>query len=192
MCCMYNFFVLLQKHCSYSRDVCEIVAKEDNNQLSASLEDYLETIFLIVQKKQAARAKDIADQLKVKASSVTSALRLLSEKGLINYAPYDIITLTTEGEQLARDVLKRHRTLYDFLKNVLGIDEQEAEIGACKLEHSISPVVLDRLISFVDFVEHCPRVGTQWIREFDSFCLRGSMGENCEDCIADCLEKFKK
>jgi len=33
---------------------------EENNQLSASLEDYLETIYLIVQKKQAARAKDIS------------------------------------------------------------------------------------------------------------------------------------
>ena len=70
---------------------------EENNHLSASLEDYLETIFLIVQKKQAARAKDISIELKVKASSVTGALRQLSEKGLINYAPYDIITLTSKG-----------------------------------------------------------------------------------------------
>ena len=168
------------------------MAKEDSNQLSASLEDYLETIFLVVQKKQAARAKDIAEQLKVKASSVTSALRLLSEKGLINYAPYDIITLTQEGEQLARDVLKRHRALYDFFKNVLGVDEEEAEIGACKLEHAISPAILHRLISFVDFVQKCPRVGTQWIKEFDSFCMRGTMGEGCEECIVDCLKKIEK
>src|SRR5210317_1179120 len=112
---------------------------DENNQLSASLEDYLETIYLIVQKKQAARAKDISIELKVKASSVTGALRQLSEKGLINYAPYDIITLTSKGEQVAQDVLKRHRALYSFFRNIIAIDEQEAEKGACKLEHEVSP-----------------------------------------------------
>jgi len=165
---------------------------EDNSQLSASLEDYLETIYLIVQKKQAARAKDIGGQLQVKASSVTGALRMLSEKGLINYAPYDIITLTSEGERLAYDVLQRHKALYHFLKEVLGVDEQEAQDGACRLEHAISPAVLQRLISFINFVQQCPRVGTQWIQEFDSFCQRGTMGESCRECIADCLKKLKK
>ncbi len=165
---------------------------EDTAHLSASLEDYLETIFLIVRKKQAARAKDIADHLQVKASSVTGALRLLSQKGLINYTPYDIITLTAEGEAAARDVLKRHEALYDFFTHVLGIDRKEAEEGACKLEHAISPAILQRLIHFVEFVQQCPRVGTQWIREFDSFCQRGSMGESCEECIKDCLKKVRK
>ncbi|MBN2108258.1 MAG: metal-dependent transcriptional regulator [Deltaproteobacteria bacterium] len=165
---------------------------EDNDQLSASLEDYLETIYLIVRKKHAARAKDIADQLQVKASSVTAALRLLSEKSLVHYAPYDIITLTAEGERLARDVLKRHQALYHFLLDVLGVGEEEAETGACKLEHSISPLVLKRLISFVDFVQQCPRVGTQWVKEFNSFCQRGAMGENCIDCINDCLKKVTR
>jgi DtxR family transcriptional regulator, Mn-dependent transcriptional regulator len=164
----------------------------DHDQLSSSLEDYLETIYLIVRKKHAARAKDIADQMKVKASSVTAALRLLSERGLIHYAPYDIITLTTDGDRLAKDVLKRHEALYHFLHDVLGVEELESETGACKLEHSISPLVLKRLISFVDFVQQCPRVGTQWVKEFNSFCMRGAMGESCEACITDCLKKVKR
>ena len=165
---------------------------EDNNHLSASLEDYLETIYLIVQKKQAARAKDISVELKVKASSVTGALRQLSEKGLINYAPYDIITLTSKGEQLARDVLKRHRALYDFFKNVLGIDEQEAEKGACKLEHEVSPLILKRLKSFIEFVQQCPRAGTQWVKEFNSFCGQNTKDKDCRNCLNDCLERLSK
>jgi len=164
----------------------------NSDQLSASLEDYLETIYLIVQERQAVRAKDIAAQLGVKAPSVTGALRILSEKNLINYAPYDIITLTSEGEQIARDVVKRHRTLHHFLKQILGLDEQEAQEGACRLEHAISPEILQRLISFIAFVQQCPRVGTQWIREFDSFCTRGTMGEKCDECIAECMQKLKK
>ncbi len=161
----------------------------DNDQLSASLEDYLEAILEIVDKKQAARAKDIADHLKVRASSVTGALKLLAEKGLVNYAPYDIITLTPDGERIAADVLKRHKALYQFLKDILGVEEAEAENGACRLEHAISPEILSRLIHFVDFVQHCPRAGTQWVKEFDSFCVHGTIGENCGECIQDCLNK---
>ena len=79
--------------------------------LSSSLEDYLEAIFHIVGEKQAARAKDIAKRLKVNNSSVTGALRSLAEKGMINYAPYDVITLTTKGQKLAEDVVRRYQTI---------------------------------------------------------------------------------
>ena len=85
--------------------------------LSSNMEDYLEAIFHISQKKQAARAKDIADRLKVNKSSVTGALRSLSEKGLVNYAPYDIITLTTKGKRLAIEIVRRHDALKEFFIN---------------------------------------------------------------------------
>jgi len=163
-----------------------------SNLLTASLEDYLEAIYLIIQIKQAARSKDIAKHLKVRAASVTSALRLLSEKGLINYAPYDIITLTKDGEKAALGVVQKHRALYTFLKDVLGVDEQQAEDGACKLEHAISPEVLKRLTSFIDFMHECPRVGSQWVEEFNSFCLHGAAGKNCKACIKDCLKKAQQ
>ena len=82
--------------------------------LSSNMEDYLEAIFHISAEKKAARAKDIAERLNVNKSSVTGALRSLSEKGYVNYAPYDIITLTAEGQVLAKDVVRRHETLKDF------------------------------------------------------------------------------
>ena len=65
------------------------------------------------------RAKDIADRLQVNKSSVTGALRSLSEKVLVNYAPYDIITLTAGGEKLAKDIVRRHETLKDFFVKIL-------------------------------------------------------------------------
>ena len=95
--------------------------------LSSSMEDYLEAIFHISQEKQAARAKDIADRVMVNKSSVTGALRALSEKGLVNYAPYDIITLTVKGKRLAEEIVRRHEALNDFFIKVLLIDQDEAE-----------------------------------------------------------------
>ena len=73
--------------------------------LSKSLEDYLEVIYHIVVVEQAAKAKDIAQKMQVKASSVTGALRQLAERDLVNYSPYDQITLTRKGMEVAQDVV---------------------------------------------------------------------------------------
>ena len=87
--------------------------------LSSNMEDYLEAIFHISEEKQAARAKDIADRVQVNKSSVTGALRSLSEKGLVNYAPYDIITLTAKGKKLASEIVRRHEALKEFFIKIL-------------------------------------------------------------------------
>ncbi|MCK4511033.1 MarR family transcriptional regulator, partial [bacterium] len=60
--------------------------------LTESQEDYLEAILAILEDKQAVRAKDIAKRLGVTGPSVTGALHVLSAKGVVNYAPYDVIT----------------------------------------------------------------------------------------------------
>ncbi len=84
------------------------MTKTSGVELSASLEDYLEAIFQIVRDKQAARAKDISERLKVRRSSVTGALHALADRELINYAPYDLITLTDKGKIVAQAVVRRH------------------------------------------------------------------------------------
>ncbi len=119
-------------------------------QLSASLEDYLETIFGIFSEKGGVRAKDIAERLGVKAGSVTGALQSLSERKLINYAPYEVITLTSEGLKKACQITRRHEVLKDFFVDVLGVEESIADEGACKLEHDIPKVVFERLVEFVE------------------------------------------
>lgn len=157
--------------------------------LSASLEDYLEAIFLIATAKGAARSKDIAEHLSVKGPSVTGALRLLSEKGLVNYAPYDVITLTPPGRQLAESIVKRHEALLEFFADVLLLDYATAEATACQLEHVVRGPVLERLVAFVEFVKHCPRGGHRWIRGFAYQCEHGETG-TCEACIRQCLDDY--
>ncbi|HOF89644.1 MAG TPA: metal-dependent transcriptional regulator [Armatimonadota bacterium] len=155
--------------------------------LSASLEDYLEAIFLIAASKGAARSKDIAAHLTVTGPSVTGALRLLSEKGLVNYAPYDVITLTAAGRELAESVVKRHEALREFCADVLLLDAPTAEATACQLEHVIRGPILERLVGFVEFIKRCPRGGHQWIRGFASLCESGEIGA-CAACIRQCLD----
>ena len=159
--------------------------------LSASLEDYLEVIYWIIQSKGAARAKDIADKMDVKASSVTGALQALGEKKYVNYAPYDIITLTSKGLKKAEKVVRRHQILKDFFAQVLAVDEDIADEGACKLEHSIPRPIVERLVDFMEFVEVCPRGGKDWIKGFNERCLAHKK-QSCEQCTDSCLKKLKK
>jgi DtxR family Mn-dependent transcriptional regulator len=160
--------------------------------LTASLEDYLEAIFHVAAEKGAARAKDISKRMKVNSSSVTGALRALADRGLVNYAPYDIVTLTSKGTRVAEDVIRRHEVLRDFFVKVLAVDEAEGEEGACKMEHAVPRNILERLVQYIDFLEACPRAGSEWIRGFDQYCHQGGEAEGCEKCVSSCLEELKQ
>ncbi|MBI5559176.1 MAG: metal-dependent transcriptional regulator [Deltaproteobacteria bacterium] len=157
--------------------------------LSASLEDYLEVIALIIKDKKVARAKEIAARLHVSRSSVTEAFRALAKKKLINYAPYEVITLTDKGKSVSEDIIRRHHALKDFFIKVLDVDEKVADIGACKIEHAAPKEIIDRMIRFVQFLEQCPRGGTDWIDSFSTFCKNGKISDDCKSCIAKCMDK---
>ena len=160
--------------------------------LTSSLEDYLEAIYQLLRENKAARAKEISKRLGVNRSSVTGALHALAERKLINYAPYDIATLTPEGEKVAANISHRHLVLRDFFVEVLGVRAAEAEDSACKIEHVVSETILDRLAQFVDFIQVCPRLDINWIEETAYFCERPDSVENCERCIRSCLDALER
>ncbi len=120
--------------------------------LSASLEDYLEAIYLSRDGDGEARAKEITKRVGVSGASVTEACYLLRDKGLVNYSPYSAITLTNEGENHARDIILRHETLKDFFIEVLKVDPQTADEGACRMEHVVSPKIVERMIKYTRYL----------------------------------------
>ena len=160
--------------------------------LTSSLEDYLEAIYKLSRENKAARARDISERLGVNRSSVTGALHALAERKLINYAPYDIATLTPEGEKVAANINHRHMVLSEFFVKVLGVEAAEADDSACRMEHVVSEKILDRLAQFVDFIQVCPRLDINWIEETGYFCERPESLEYCERCINRCLIDLKR
>lgn len=159
--------------------------------LSASLEDYLEAILHIVSARKVARPRDIARRLGVGNSSVTGALRALADKGMIEYAPYDFVTLTREGQRRAGEIARRHGSLHDFLIKVLGLDEAAANTVACGMEHALPRAVSERLIEFVEFVERCPRWGETGTHGFRSCGGKAPESDQCEACLNACLDAFR-
>jgi len=158
--------------------------------ITASMEDYLEAIYHISREHKVARAKQIASRMDVAMSSVTGALKHLAEHGLVNYDPYEYVTLTKEGRAVASDIAHRHTSLKSFLVNVLSIREPLAEETACKMEHAITGEVLERFLRFAEFVEVCPRAGTDWLEDFSGYCEKGTNRERCAECMTRLLEQL--
>jgi len=138
----------------------------DESGLSESMEDYLEAIYHLSQDKGFARVRDIARRMKVHMPSVTGALRTLSGRTLVNYEPYAVVTLTPEGDALARRLVRTHTALRTFLAKILGLPETEADENACRMEHALSRETRARLIEFIEFVEQAPQGPRDWLKEF--------------------------
>ncbi len=137
--------------------------------ISASLEDYLEAIYNLYIQQKPIKVTEIAKSLRVKKASVSEACKLLSKFKLINYAPYSEISLTQEGEDIAKEIVYKHNVLNDFLQNILGIEPKEAKETACQIEHVISEKLLSRLVYFVEFTKNSSCENKNFLEEFQSF-----------------------
>ncbi len=119
-------------------------------EITASLQDYLETILSLITEKETARVTDIADRLNIAKPSVNQALALLRDKGLIIQDRYGPVELTTEGRRYARKIRHRHRVISGFLHQVLGVSIQAAEKDACLMEHDLSNETFEKLLKYLN------------------------------------------
>ena len=140
-----------------------------NDNLSASLEDYLEAIFNLAGESNMARSKDIAKSLGVSTPSVTGALQALKKRGLVNYKPYDTVALTEAGRAVAAGVVRKHNIIKSFFVNVLGVEPDIAQQAACKAEHALGAEVIGRLLCFIEFVTRENKNGYDLTSRFEEF-----------------------
>jgi DtxR family transcriptional regulator, Mn-dependent transcriptional regulator len=124
-----------------------------NEILSNSMEDYLEAISTLKQEKDYVRVKDIAKEMKVRMPSVTGALKALTDRNLVRHERYEYVELTEDGIKIAEEIKRRHVLISKFLTHILKIDPEIAEKDACKIEHSVSPITVERLIKLVESMD---------------------------------------
>ena len=105
--------------------------------LQESGEMYLETIYVLSQESNEVRAIDIGDYMGYYKPSVSRALGLLKEEGLIKKTEDGFIRLTEAGKILAKRIYERHTVLTQMFINI-GVDEETAAEDACRVEHYIS------------------------------------------------------
>jgi len=153
---------------------------EEDNKLSATLEDYLEAIKMLCDKKGFARVKEISKMLNVEMPSVNSAIKRLKKKGLILYEKYGYIELTPNGNIIARKIYNRHVKIKEFFEKLLNMDSEVAEENACKIEHSISEDTFNRILSFLNFLDEYPEINKSILDSFKLFLEIESKTENKE------------
>jgi DtxR family Mn-dependent transcriptional regulator len=158
-----------------------MVKQEAQREQTASMEDYLEAVAMLRGKGKVVRVSQISRKLKVKMPSVTSALKKLSEQELVEHERYGHIKLTPKGDKVARDVIYRHNALTRFFAQALGIDRETAEEDACRIEHVISPLSMDRLAKFVEFIETCPLGSTNFPSRYEYYLEHGALPQDCSN-----------
>jgi len=126
--------------------------KEEEEQHTDRMEDYLEVIYELIQQKGYATAVDISESLNVSSPSVTRMLRRLDDSSYLRYEKYRGICLTQHGINVAKNMHEKHGLLADFLK-MIGVDENTANIDAEGIEHHIHPATLEKLERFVKIVK---------------------------------------
>lgn len=114
-----------------------------------SREDYLEGILILQEKNGKVKSIDIVEYMGFSKASVSIAMKKLVDDGLIYFDDHKYIYLTEEGNRIASEVYKKHKTLIKFLIK-LGVSKENAEEDACKIEHQLSDETFTKIEEFVN------------------------------------------
>jgi DtxR family Mn-dependent transcriptional regulator len=107
-------------------------------EISATVEEYLEAIYRLEEKKGSAKTGDLAKELNVTLGTITNTIENMEKQNLVIHKPYKGVKLTKKGRKLALDVVRRHRLSERLLTDILRLEWSKAHDAACKLEHAIA------------------------------------------------------
>ncbi len=123
--------------------------------LSQAVEDYLKTIYKL-QRDGAASTSDIARTMDVSAASVTNMVKRLAQLGLAEHQSYRGVTLTPAGNKIALEIIRHHRLLELYLKEVMGYGWEQLHDEAEHLEHHISEEFESKIEAMLGYPTHDP------------------------------------
>lgn len=116
--------------------------------LYESSEDYLETVLILKERKGNVHAIDIAREMGFSKPSVSIAIHKLEDNGYLKITEDGNILLTESGSEIANKIYDRHLTISKAL-TMLGVNEEQSLVDACKIEHDISEETFAKLKEFV-------------------------------------------
>ena len=127
----------------------EVWRAYEENELSHSAAHHLMAIHSLRKETGYARVSDIAKHLNITKGSVSTAMKLLKERGYVGEDHNRFLELTEKGTKVVTDTESTRLVMQRFLVEALGMDEDDAMIDACKVEHLISSETRSRLKWFL-------------------------------------------
>ena len=168
----------------------EVWKEYEENQLSHSAAHYLMTIHELLEDRGYARVTDIARRLNITRGSCSISLKPLKRRGLVEEDENKFLLLSKEGQRLAALVERNDELLETFFRDMLGVDEANAEIDACKIEHLLSIETSRRLASFIACIQSDQASAAAFrelLRDHQASCTEDE--DTCHVCGTNCIEK---
>ena len=141
--------------------------------ISKSNEEYLKAMYVLKSQNDSIRVTDVANKMNISKASVNKAVKLLKEEGMLNYEAYGDITLTEDGEDLAKKLLEAYDIGVLFFRDVLGMSEEQATQNAENLKNSITDEAFNSLARYVH-----KELGLH-----DLNCAYDINNERCRNCV---------
>ena len=126
----------------------EVWRAYEENELSHSAAHHLMAIHELREMHGYARVSDIAKHLSITKGSVSTAMKHLKERGYVQEDLNRFLELTEQGLKVVQETEATRLVVQRFLKDALGMDEDDAMVDACKVEHLISNEARVRLVCF--------------------------------------------
>lgn len=118
--------------------------------IQESGENYLETILILKNRNGFVRSIDVANELGFTKASISRAMSILKEAGLLIMEPDGNLVLTDSGRRRAAAVYERHTLIAQFLEQTIGVGHDTAVQDSCRIEHIISEESFSRIKKYVE------------------------------------------
>jgi DtxR family transcriptional regulator, Mn-dependent transcriptional regulator len=118
--------------------------------IQESGENYLETILILKNRNGMVRSIDVANELGFSKASVSRAMSILKEAGLLVMEQNGNLVLTDSGMRKASAIYERHTLIARFLEQTLGVDHETAVQDSCRMEHVISEKSFQLMKKYVE------------------------------------------
>src|SRR3954447_15996032 len=116
----------------------------------------LKAMYRLTRSGDGAHTGSLAEALGVTPGTVTSTVKRLADRGIVDHRPYHGVELTAEGRRSAVAAIRRHRIVERFLADMLGYAWNEADRLAGSFEHDLPQEVEDRIFVALDRPATCP------------------------------------
>ncbi|HMP76883.1 MAG TPA: metal-dependent transcriptional regulator [Kiritimatiellia bacterium] len=166
----------------------EVWKSYEDNLLTHSAAHYLMTIHELLATNGYARVTDIAKRLNITRGSCSISLKPLKKRGLVVEDANKFLSLSAEGRRLAEIVERNDELLEVFLRDVLGVDPDQAEVDACKIEHLLSIESSVKLCNFIECIQSDDKAAKaflQILRKHQDHCRHEA--KSCPHCQDTCF-----
>lgn len=118
---------------------------------SLTEENYLKALLALSVTSDEVSVNDLAKHLAIKMPTVTSMMKKLAAKRLVQYESYKPIKLTKKGRQEAAGIVRKHRLTEMYLVDKMGFGWEQVHDIAEQIEHIKSPAFFDKMDELLGF-----------------------------------------